>query len=364
VPGESDSALGETLFDRQLPVYLELPPPEPGKGQTVITTGDVLLLFDPEGVAFRERGITGLGTWVAPEVAQDHGVFCVGESEHVRRFAQKPAPAEQERLGAVNRDGQSLLDIGVMNLGPEAAVRLLEFSGAQAGPDGTWRWVGPAAEEIEAKGLDFYQEVCCALGTETTFRDYAQALQKNGTGLSRDVLQALYEAVSDLPFYVHLLPDCGFLHFGTLPQLIQSGIELLRRQHGSTQGQACLCMNNHLDEDAGVYGSPAWVEGCRLDDDLTLEGENVVVGADIQRPLALPRGACLDVLKGSDRKGRPAWFARLYGISDNFKSTRESGESPHPRSSSAGSGCFSPNRLRTNRKRHGMRPTATAPPRS
>ncbi len=325
VPGESDSALGETLFDRQLPVYLELPPPEPGKGQTVITTGDVLLLFDPEGVAFREQGITGLGTWVAPEVAQDHGVFCVGESEHVRRFAQKPAPAEQERLGAVNRYGQSLLDIGVMNLGPEAAVRLLGFAGAQAGPDGTWRWVGPAAEEIEAKGLDFYREVCCALGTETTFRDYAQALQENGTGLSQGVLQALYEAVSDLSFYVHRLPDCGFLHFGTLPQLIQSGTELLRRQHGSTQGQACLCMNNHQGEDAGVYGSPAWVEGCRLDADLTLEGENVVVGADIQRPLALPRGACLDVLKGSDRKGRPAWFARLYGISDNFKSTRGSG---------------------------------------
>ena len=325
VPGESDSVLGETLFDRQLPVYLELPPPDGGKGQTVITTGDVLLLFNPEGVHFREQGITGLGTWVAPEVAQDHGVFCAPESDRVRCFLQKPGTADQERMGAVNRYGRSLLDIGVMNLDPETAIRLLGFAGVQAGSDETWKWTGPAAEEIEAKGLDFYREVCCALGTETSFQDYMRVMQESGTRLSRDVMQALYETVSDLPFSVHRLSDCGFLHFGTLPQLIQSGTELLRAQPGGTQAQACLCMNNHLDPDGSILGSPAWVEGCRLDADLTLEGDNVVVGAEIREPLSLRKGACLDVVKGRDREGSPVFFARFYDISDNFKSSHGSG---------------------------------------
>ena len=47
LPDESDSAVGVTLFDRQLPTYLALPPAREGAGQVVITAGDVLLGFDP-----------------------------------------------------------------------------------------------------------------------------------------------------------------------------------------------------------------------------------------------------------------------------------------------------------------------------
>ncbi|MFA9452973.1 MAG: L-fucokinase [Candidatus Aminicenantaceae bacterium] len=321
VPGESDSALGETLFDRLLPVYLELPPPEQGVGQTVITTGDVLLLFDAQEVRFRSKGITGLGTWVAPEVARNHGVFVTGDSDRVRCFAQKPDPEEQERLGTMNRYGRSLLDIGVMNLDSEIAVRLLDMAGAQAEADGTCQWHGPVAEEIEAVGLDFYREVCCAMGTQASFRDYLRNMHDSGVRLSQGVLQALFEAVSDVPFHAHRLSECGFLHFGTMRQLIESGTELLRRQHSGTQAQACLCMNTHREKQAAVIGSPVWVEGCRLDADLNLEGENVVIGADIDEPLSLPRGACLDMLKGTVRDGKPVWFTRVYGISDNFKSS-------------------------------------------
>ena len=50
LPGASDSALGTTLFDRQLPTYLALPPGGRGNGQIVITAGDVLLRFDAQEV--------------------------------------------------------------------------------------------------------------------------------------------------------------------------------------------------------------------------------------------------------------------------------------------------------------------------
>jgi len=46
-PGESDSAATATLFDRQLPTYLPLPPMPDGAGQVVVTAGDARLLFDP-----------------------------------------------------------------------------------------------------------------------------------------------------------------------------------------------------------------------------------------------------------------------------------------------------------------------------
>ena len=41
VPGDSDSAVGMTVFDRQLPLYVALPPGRPGAGQLVITAAEV-----------------------------------------------------------------------------------------------------------------------------------------------------------------------------------------------------------------------------------------------------------------------------------------------------------------------------------
>ncbi|MGB7296926.1 MAG: L-fucokinase, partial [Candidatus Aminicenantales bacterium] len=75
VPGESDSALGFTLIDRQLPRYLSLPAPADGSGQTVITSGDVFLDFDSSRVRFGRRGITAVGCPADPKLASAHGVF-------------------------------------------------------------------------------------------------------------------------------------------------------------------------------------------------------------------------------------------------------------------------------------------------
>ena len=50
VPSESDTAIPLSLFDRQLPIYLRLPEPAAGTGQVVITSGDVMLRFEPAEV--------------------------------------------------------------------------------------------------------------------------------------------------------------------------------------------------------------------------------------------------------------------------------------------------------------------------
>ncbi len=44
-----------------------------------------------------------------------------------------------------------------------------------------------------------------------------------------------------------------------------------------------------------------------LSSSLTLGGDNLVVGVDIDEPISLPRGACLDVIKGRDLKGKSVW---------------------------------------------------------
>jgi fucokinase len=322
VPGESDSGLPVTLFDRQLPTYLALPAPSGDEGQIVITAGDVLLQFDPAEVRFASGGFTGLGCLASPEDASHHGVFCADRRDHGRRvriFLQKPSVAEQQHRGAIDPYGQSILDIGVVNFDPATAGAILELFGIHRDAQGRMSLSGGLYDTMMKQGLDFYREICCALGTETSFTDYTGLVEKSGSRLSHDSLRPLFDALSPIPFHVNALSRCDFLHFGTSRQLITSGLTIVQQERGAAPIRTVLDINNDIAASGSVSGTSAWVEGCRISSSLELAGQNVVVGADISDPLALPEGACLDCIAGRDRSGRPMWFARCYGILDTFK---------------------------------------------
>ncbi len=325
VPGDSDSALAATLFDRQLPTYLALPTMPHGAGQIVITAGDVLLMFQPSDVSFAATGMTGLGSFAAPAQASGHGVFCPTADGEVRLFIQKPSPQQQVDLGAVNRYGQTVLDIGVMNFDAATAVSLLELCGAAAGDDGKLGWTGDIGDAIEETGMDFYREVCCAMGAEASAHHLATWARASGSKWSDALLAKTHKALADVPFALQLLVQCEFLHFGTTGQIITSGLDLLRHDRGISQVKSCLDVNNNIGEGGKLIGADAWVEGCRADAPITLGGRNVLVGVDVEDPLDLPDGACLDVTPGLSRKGEPAWFVRCHGVADTFKHTAEAG---------------------------------------
>ncbi len=312
LPGLSDSALGATLFDRQLPVYLRLPPTETGAGQIVITSGDVLLGFAPEEVSFAAEGVTGLGCEAAPEEASRHGVYCVGPGGQVRRFLQKPSPAEQAAHGAVDPYGHAVLDIGVIHFDAAVAVQLLEL--CEVHPDATDRltWTGPLGEAIRRHGLDFYREICCALGTEGTLPAYHAALRASGSAWDEATSEQVFAAVSALRCRVQVLGRCDFLHFGTIPQLLSGGRELVRRAGSFPAPPSYLAINSRLSDPHLVTGADAWVEGCSITAALHLPGNNVVAGVDVDQPRQLPPGACLDVIPGWNRSREPVFFVRCY----------------------------------------------------
>ena len=325
LPGESDRACGLTLFDRQVPVYLQLPPGAPGQGQVVIASGDVLLTFDPSHARFDRPGLIGLGCPAQPEVAQNHGVYCVDAAGRVRRFLQKPTPKEQSERQALSRRGETVLDIGVLSFDADAALQLLSLCAVDAAGASALRWAGPMANAIEARGLDFYREVCCALGSEATFEEYAPAVARAGSALDRQELTTVFDALAGMPFGLCLLPRCGFLHFGTTRQLISSGNDLLSIDRRSSYHEACLSINNTLGENGAIRGRNSWVEGCRIDAALTLGGENAVIGVDVTMPVALPPRAALDVLAGRTRRGAPAFFVRGYASHDVLHKCAETG---------------------------------------
>ncbi len=318
VPGESDSAVPVTLFDRQLPTYLALPPGPENAGQIVVTAGDVLLSFDADAVSFDSPGMTGLACRAEPQQARGHGVYCPGEDGRVRLYMQKPSPDAQRQAGAIDRYGQSLLDIGVLSFDAATAVRMLRAFEVAARPDGRLAWSDEMGMRIESAGLDIYREVCCAMGDEITPEIYRAAIKAGGSAWDNATLGKLLESLSASQFCVRVLPQCGFLHFGATRQIISSGLDLLQSDHGVSSLRTHLSVNN---DDAGgqVSGERSWVEGCRIRADVHLGGENVLVGVDVDEPLSLPPGVCLDVLAGANRLGRPTWFVRCYGVDDTFK---------------------------------------------
>ena len=357
VPGENDSAVCLSLFDRQLPTYLALPEPTAGRGQVVIASGDVLLRFDPAAVRFAKEGVTGLACHAQPEQASRHGVFCRGHDDEVRLFLQKPSIQEQKAQGAVDAYGQSCLDIGVMHFDAGTAVRLLRLFGARTDKDGRLSLGGPRGRAIMQYGLDFYREVCCAMGRQASLGHYIRSAQQSGSKWTAAMLGELFTSLPAIPFGVQLLKRCDFLDFGMNRSLISSGTRLVQEDRGISHLQGHLDINNEvasggavhlarasrpcaatgqMDECKGrmpspqasggtVHGAASWVEGCRIRSSLTLGGSNVVVGIDVDEPLSLPAGMCLDVIKGRGPRCGGLWFVRCYGIDDTFKGAVSNG---------------------------------------
>ena len=324
VPGEPRGDVISTLFDRLYPVFLHLPRPAEGVGQTVVAAGDAHMMFDTAAVRLDRPGVVALGAYATPKAASKHGVFCVAPDGQVRIFLQKPSIADQQRYGAINLNGQSILDIAVMSFDAAAAMAMFRAFHIEPGPSGP-RFSAAVEKLVLDKGLDLYREICCALGTEATAEHHCSSCLASGSSWSAEELARAHAVLSQIPFSAQVLPQCEFLHFGTTQQLITSGLKLLEHDHQPAGPGTCLSLNNHLAASGQILGGDSWVEGCRLAAPLKLSGQNVVVGVDVEAPLELPAGACLDVIAGETRAGRRAWFARAYHIGDTFKDTLDRG---------------------------------------
>lgn len=327
LPDGGSSIAATTLFDRLVPVFLDLP--EASAGQVVVASGDALILFDSSSVDLSRPGIIALGSWAPASEAAKHGVFCAREDGSVTRYLQKPSVEEQSRSGAVNPAGQSLLDLGVMSCDATTAIRLMRaFFTRGLRPDGKAGlvWKEKSLEALLSHGIDLYREIFCAMGTGPQFGarfvQYVQSLQAGGAHLEAALTSEWFRSLHEIPLRVCVLSESKFLHFGTTRQLITSGLDLVEEDSGKP-ARTTLILNSEVQAD--VVGNDAWIEGCSVDSTVVLEGFNVVVGADITEPLTLAQGACFDVSMGVSREGAAVRFLRCYDVDDSFKHSADVG---------------------------------------
>jgi fucokinase len=323
IPAKGRFSGASTLFDRLVPAFLTLP--NASRGQVVVASGDALILFDASALELARPGITALGSLASSKEAARHGVFCAAKDGSVKRYLQKPSPDMQRTAGAINANGKSVLDLGVMSFDASAAVQLLRVFFANTpqkneGPALDWKTSVRAA--LHSHGIDLYREICCALGTDTTFDQYAEDVRSSGSTLDRPLLAEWFSPLRQIPLNLDILPHCKFLHFGTTHQLITSGMALLSEDSGKP-APASLILNSDIQSE--ITTDHAWIEGCSVRGTLTLEGFNAIVGVDIVESLSLPKGVCVDISAGISHKGENVEFLRYYGIDDTFKHAAEEG---------------------------------------
>ncbi len=317
VPGEGDQILPLALLDRILPNYLHLPV-MPSGGQLVVASGDVLLSYDPCSIQFPFRGLSGLSFWADPGDTCQHGAFRTSADGIVLRYYQKPSREKQLQEGLLNRYGQSLLDIGVMRFTMDAVLQILDLF--ETAPDSAndfsfspfWQGV------LEGSGFDLYRELGCALGKEVSERDYVTEVQENGSRWDPRVLKKFYTGLQQLPFHVQVIPRCDFYHFGSSQEILYSAMQLYRRDHGLTRQEPCLLTSNELGSRGDIHGRRSWVDQCRVEAELFLEGNSFISQLDIKEPLRVPAGICMTALPVQSQAGEASWLLMIFGTEDDF----------------------------------------------
>ena len=118
------------------------------------------------------------------------------------------------------------------------------------------------------------------------------------------------------------MKKCDFLHFGSTREILASGRQVFQQQQQRLgQNEACLSINNQFADHVAAPTAEAWIEGCRVHDQLVLHDQSVLVGVDVDSPLELGSHTCLDMLPGRDRIDRPIHFVRCYHDDDPLHNT-------------------------------------------
>ncbi len=284
----------QTLLDFQRADYGRLFRHAPATSRVMVTCGDVLVRSATWIPVYPEADVVIVGLSASPEEASNHGVLFSEQDGGLAFFLQKPPPA---RIEALSRQHACALDTGIWLLSERAVMVLM----AQCGWD-------PETETFEGgrvRPYELFDRFGLALGSRPT---------------------EPHESVSALRCAVLPLPEGRFYHFGTNRSLFASLAQLAhpaesRRSfgHGGADASAQPVVQHAVVRAKLPRSSqPLWIENSEIPAGWSLSGAHVLTGVPANDwCLALPRGACLDVLGASSATAGLA--LRVYGFDDPFR---------------------------------------------
>ncbi len=275
----------------------------------LVGSGDVVLVFETEGLDWSNPGITGVAMPQPPEVGAQHGVYVVGPGGTVYSFLQKPALAEVEEAGGLLPGGRVAVDTGLLRFDPEVSARLtsMEFRGDNG------------------DSLDLYTHLTLALTGQWAPAREAPKVQR-----------ALARLVQGVPFGCDLV-EGEFTHVGTTTlfrHLLTEETDFLRlyntQQRLGSAEQPGLDSSGVVIDSAlagGSVGPGAVVLECHLEHRLNAARGSVAHGLESQpAPVEVPENTVVHQVPVRGPGGTPAGTViRCYGVEDNPKDLAGSG---------------------------------------
>ncbi len=293
-------SLDQTLLDLQQPAYARTLHSAMPHYCALVTSGDVLLRYEPLMSPLPRVDVLGLGMWVRPEVATHFGVFfspreAPGEWKF---FRQKPSASDIRELAA---EHLYLVDTGMWLLSEHAVHVLMTCCG----------WTGTRFKNNAPDFFELYSEFGLALGSHPTRCD---------------------PRISQLTSAIVPLPDAEFYHLGTNRQLIESVSALQNLQLDQTK-LAGLASRPHPDQFIlnSSFSHPRrldrnhtlWVENSCIPHSWQLQSHHVLTGVPHNTwSLALERSVCLDFTPIA----HDSFCIRAYGFDDSFRGRLDASE--------------------------------------
>jgi galactokinase/mevalonate kinase-like predicted kinase len=284
--------LDQTLLDLQVPLYEKIMDIS-GKGQnTLIASGDVLILAPEIPFELPVADVVCFGIWVEPHLASYHGVFFTtrAKPQDLDFMLQKPDHMTIERLAGTHL---YLMDIGIWVLSDRAVELLMRKCG----------WNEKENREWLPGFYDLYSTFGTCLGTNPSEADHK---------------------ISQLSAVIIPLNNGEFYHYGTSRELITSTEKIQNRVqdqrniwHYRVKPNPSLFVQNALtDIKWNSQHHNIWIENSHVPSSWILYNDHVITGVPENAwDLTLNPGTCLDIIP----VGENDYCIRPYGMDDSFK---------------------------------------------
>lgn len=284
-------SLKQNLLDLQLPLYEKLMQVTPANVNTLIASGDVLILCDQSFATLPDADVVCLAIWADPHLASRHGVYFTSKDNpaHLNFMLQKPSHQEIEKQASSHL---FLMDIGVWLLSDRAVKLLMKKC----------EWNGHGFINGIPNKYDFYSAFGPSLGSHPTLID---------------------EEISNLSAAIVPLDKGEFLHYGTSLELITSTEKiqnLVKDQrniwHTRVKPHPSLFVQNAVTQFAWKPSNHhIWVENSFIPATWQLHNHHVITGIPGNNfNIEMPSGICLDVVPIYDND----LVIRPYGMNDSF----------------------------------------------
>lgn len=319
VPVASSSIIPPVVLDLQLSLFLKYPWK---RGEVVVTSGDVVIDFDPLSVPDARGDICGFAKPTSLEQGSRHGVFKFDRTRtQVDDFFQKASPDFLRREARLEGTDQCALDMGIVSLSADFASGLLGLM------ETTSKKTAGFASELRAGNLniDLYLEIMTATLPGISYEAFLTRVESQSK-VPTAIRKRIFDSFHGYSIRGAVTGSTTFLHFGSLSDFGRSCLELANkglRPFYARENEEIepVCSPELILYNSKAFNVPAGrrhtllAEGsqqCTISQAL---GDNVFVGIDhFSTDILVPQGMCID-----ERHVENKLIRLVYSSLDTFK---------------------------------------------